>query len=59
MDWLVDQDRVLLAKMGRIKKVFSHQALVPSKERFSLDFNHNKDQRIVMKIKRKFKTAVK
>ena len=59
MDWVVDQDRVLLAKMGRIKQVVSHQALIPSKEKFSLDFNHNKDQRIGMKIKRKFKRAVK
>ena len=59
MDWLVDQDRVLLANMGRIKKVVSHQAFIPSKKKFSLDFKHNKNQRIVMKIKRKFKTAVK
>ena len=42
---------VLLAKMGRIKQVVSHQALIPSKEKFSLDFNQKEDQRIVIKIK--------
>ena len=59
MDWLVDQDRVLLANMGRSKQVVSPQAFIPSKEKFSLDFQHNENQRLVMKIKRKFKTAVK
>ena len=31
MDWVVDQDRVLLAKMGRIKQVVSHQAQAPAR----------------------------
>jgi hypothetical protein len=57
MNWVVDQDRVLLAKLGRIKQVVSHQSLIPSKEKIILDFNHIKDQRIVMKIKRKFKSC--
>jgi RNase P protein component len=37
----------------------SNQAFIPSKEKFSLDFKHNENLRIGMKIKRKFKTAVK
>ena len=44
MDWEVGQDRVLLAKIGKIKQVVSHQALIPSKEKVNLDCNPNKDQ---------------